>query len=230
MPPNPPASDPARKEHWNEQGFPVRAFVAVTIPPRLIEALKRVQDQLRATVRGELVRWTKPEQLHLTLKFLGNVPANRLEELKAALSRACEGHPPFQLALEHLGCFPNVRNPRVIWVGIGGDRQALPRLHRSIDEATHGFGDHSEERAFQPHLTIGRVKAEPRRAMQVGAAIEQTPLGSLGEWKVDEVELMQSELLPEGAHYSKLAALALPSSVPRTACAARPLESDGRTG
>jgi 2'-5' RNA ligase len=197
----------------------VRAFVAVAIPQRLIEALNEVQDQLRPKVRAELIRWTKPDQLHLTLKFLGNVPGNRLEELKAALNRACEGQQPFQIALEHLGCFPTARNPRVIWVGIGGERETLPRLQRSIDEATRGFGDHSEPRAFQPHLTIGRVKAEPRRAMEVGAAVEQTPLGRLGEWKVGEVELMQSQLLPEGARYSKLAALALPSSVPRTAAA-----------
>jgi RNA 2',3'-cyclic 3'-phosphodiesterase len=190
----------------------VRAFVAVAIPPPLVEALRAVQRQLQSKARADLVRWTKPEQLHLTLKFLGNVPANRLEALEAALNRACQDQRPFPLALEHLGCFPNLRNPRVIWVGIGVQGEALPGLHRRIEEAARDFGDHSEERAFQPHLTIGRVKTEPRRAMQVGAAIEQTPLGSLGEWEVGEVELMQSELLPEGARYSKLAAFALASS------------------
>jgi len=163
-----------------------------------------------------LVRWSRPEQLHLTLKFLGDVAADRVTGLKVALGNACEGHAQFQLALENVGCFPNLRNPRVIWIGVSGDVDKLQELRRRVDAQTRDFGEHSEGRDFQPHLTIGRVKAEPRRAKAVGDAVEQTRVGTLGEWTVCEVELIQSELLPQGACYTQLSAVRLGQSVPTT--------------
>ncbi len=187
----------------------VRAFVAVAVPRALLDGLRDIQRRIQSVVREDLVRWSKPEQVHLTLKFLGDVPADRLDELKAALNRACEGQEPFQLVLEGIGCFPNPRNPRVVWVGLRGDQERLLRLQRRIAEQTRGFGDHIETRAFQPHLTIGRLKAEPRRAKQVGEAVEQTRVDRLGDWTVSDVELMQSELSPAGARYTKLATVEL---------------------
>jgi RNA 2',3'-cyclic 3'-phosphodiesterase len=190
---------------------PARAFVAVPLPQILIERLKQIQQQLQSGAGGAAVRWTKPAQLHVTLEFLGNVAGDALNDLKSALRNACKDQAPFRLALEKPGCFPNTRNPRVIWVGVGGELEPLQKLQTQIDRETRTFGDHTEEHAFQPHLTIGRVNARAIQAKQVGRAIEQASVGRVGAWTVSEIELMQSRLSPQGAQYTTLATLALSS-------------------
>jgi len=184
---------------------PVRAFVAVVVPPMLIGRLKQLQQQLGAEVGGDAVRWTKPDQLHLTLKFLGNVRGDGVNDLKSALTRACAGRAAFQLTMEGLGCFPNARIPRVVWLGINGELEPLRKLQMEIDLQTQGFGDHAEERAFQPHLTIGRVNVQGKDAGRVGEAVERAAASRPGAWLVQEVELIQSKLAREGASYSTLA-------------------------
>lgn len=190
----------------NPPGAPelVRAFVAVAIPQTLVERLKQIQRQLAADVGGDAVRWTKPEQLHLTLKFLGTVRGEGVNDLKSAVTRACEGRAPFRLTLEGLGCFPNTRTPRVVWLGINGELENLRKLQMEIDRQTQAFGDHTEERPFQPHLTIGRVKVQGKEARRVGEAVEHTTVSGPGAWMVQEVGLIQSELAREGARYSTL--------------------------
>lgn len=158
---------------------------------------------------ANLVRWGKSNQLHVTLKFFGDVPVSRLEELNGELKRVCAAHRPFLLVLEQLGCFPNVRSPRVIWMGLAGDLEKLASLQRAIEKDLRGFGDHLEERDSHPHLTLGRVRAETGRTAQVGAAIERAEVGRLGEWMVNEIDLLQSELLPDGARYTRLATFEL---------------------
>lgn len=193
---------------------PVRAFVAIALPQILVERLKQIQQQLQSGAGGDAVLWTKPAQLHVTLKFLGNVAGDALKNLKYALRHACKGQAPFRLALENPGCFPNTRNPRVIWVGISGELEPLQKLQTQIDREMQAFGDHTEEHAFQPHLTIGRVKAGAIQAKRVGRAIEQAPFGRVGAWTVSEIDLMQSRLSPQGAQYTTLATLALSSPLP----------------
>lgn len=184
---------------------PVRAFIAIALPQMLVEQLKRLQQQLGADVGGDTVHWTKPDQLHLTLKFFGNVRGDGVSDLKSALTRACAGQETFQLTLEGLGCFPNARIPRVVWVGINGELEPLRKLHMEIDRQTQGFGDHTEQRGFQPHLTIGRVKVQGKDARRVGEAVERAAVSRPGAWMVREVELIQSKLAREGATYSTLA-------------------------
>ncbi|HKS37867.1 MAG TPA: RNA 2',3'-cyclic phosphodiesterase [Verrucomicrobiae bacterium] len=184
---------------------PVRAFIAIAVPQMLVEQLKQLQRQLEADVGGDAVRWTKPDQLHLTLKFLGNVRGDGVNDLKSALTRACAGRAPFQLTLEGLGCFPNTRTPRVVWVGITGELKPLEKLQMEIDRQTQTFGDHTEERPFQPHLTIGRVKVQGKDARRLGEAVERTTVFRPGAWLIREVELIQSKLAREGANYSTLA-------------------------
>lgn len=183
---------------------PVRAFVAIALPQILVERLKQIQQQLQSGAGGDAVLWTKPAQLHVTLKFLGNVAGDALKNLKSALRHACKGQAPFRLALENPGCFPNTRNPRVIWVGISGELEPLQKLQTQIDREMQAFGDHTEEHAFQPHLTIGRVKVQGKEARKIGEAIERATVSSPGGWRVHNVELMQSEIGREGARYSIL--------------------------
>jgi 2'-5' RNA ligase len=187
----------------------IRAFVAIAIDAVLIAELKNVQQELRVKLPGELASWTKPEQIHLTLKFFGSVAKTDLPEVTEALHRACAGQPAFQLGLAGLGYFPTAKNPRVIWVGINGQLDSLLRLQANIEKELRGYGGHSEEQAFRPHLTIARVKAFGREGRRVGEIVEQTKVTSPGSWTVREVELMESRLEPYGARYSQLAAVPL---------------------
>ena len=185
----------------------VRAFIAIAVEPELAADVKKVQQRLNSP--GGVVRWINPEHLHLTLHFLGNVAAGQLHALASALRRACARTAPFHLALEGAGCFPNTKSPRVVWIGIRGDLEPLRKLQEQIAQETKNFGDHGDERAFQPHLTIGRVKASGSEGRKAGHAIELVTVPKLGDWTVHHVLLVQSELSPDGARYATLAAVAL---------------------
>ena len=187
----------------------VRAFIAIALEPGLIAELKKVQQELQARLPDDSVRWTRPEQLHLTLKFFGHVAAQRLNDLTAALNRACAGIGSFQLVLKNVGCFPHTKKPRVLWTGIGGELESLRKLQERIEQETGNFGDLKEERLFQPHLTIGRIKAFGIDARRAGEVVERTHVSKLGVWTVREIKLMQSELAPQGARYSTLATVRL---------------------
>src|SRR2546425_3884297 len=165
----------------------IRAFIALALDPVLGAEIKKVQQHLNPP--GGSVRWINPEQLHLTLQFLGNVATDRLDELTAALRRACASTAPLQLALEGVGCFPNTRNPRVVWIGIQGDLEPLRKLQEQIGQETKNFRDHADQRAFQPHLTIGRVKASGFEGRKTGQAIEHVTVPRLGDWIVHTVLL-----------------------------------------
>src|SRR2546430_2441511 len=137
----------------------IRAFIAIALEPGSIAGLQKFQQELQAKLLGNPVRWVKPQQIHLTLRFLGHVPKDSLDDLAAVLNRAGAGVAPLRLVLEGAGCFPNRDSPRVVWVGIQGDLDSLRRLQAQIEQEAQTFGDHTEERVFQPHLTIGRVTA-----------------------------------------------------------------------
>ncbi|PYK62885.1 MAG: RNA 2',3'-cyclic phosphodiesterase [Verrucomicrobia bacterium] len=190
----------------------VRAFIAIALEPGLVAELKKVQQELQARLPDDSVRWTQPEQLHLTLTFFGNVARENLENLTAALDRACAGIASFQLALENVGCFPHTKKPRVLWTGIGGELESLRKLQERIEQETGNFGDHKEERLFQPHLTIGRIKAFGIDTPRVGEVVERTHFSKLGGWTVRQIDLMQSELAPQGARHTTLAAITLAHS------------------
>jgi len=143
----------------------IRAFIALAPERGLIAELQNVQRQLQTRLPVGIIRWAMPEQLHLTLKFLGGVPGERLAGLAAALDRAGAGIAPFQLALEGVGCFPHAKNPRVVWVGIQGELHSLRKLQAQIEHETQPCGDHTEERPFRPHLTsVASRPLEKRRA------------------------------------------------------------------
>lgn len=185
----------------------VRLFIAIAPETALAAEIGKVQRRLN--VPGGVVRWIKPEQLHLTLRFLGNVAAGQVEDVAAAVRRACAPATAFQLALEGAGCFPDAKRPRVIWLGIKGELEALGKVQSQIARETNNLGDHSGDRDFQPHLTIGRVKASGLKSRQVGEAVERNAVPKIGEWIVHDVLLVQSELSPAGPSYDTLATVAL---------------------
>ncbi|MBM3834377.1 MAG: RNA 2',3'-cyclic phosphodiesterase [Verrucomicrobia bacterium] len=181
----------------------VRAFVSISPEAELIAELRKLQETVAPDCERRLVKWTRPDQIHLTLRFLGNVRAEQVNPLSEALRRACEPFQPFEIRVDQIGCFPSPRRPSVIWVGIAGDLNQLQKLQEAVQHATEPFARHSENRAFHPHLTIGRVKA---RGGDWGSGdwIRQAQVTSNGKWSVTEVKLMQSKLGPEGSTYTAL--------------------------
>ena len=201
----------------NEVGMAeeIRTFIAVELQEEQKRALRQVQETLRAERAGRYVRWVAPEAVHLTLKFLGGVDADKMPGLQNALTHACADVPPFALTLRGVGAFPNTRRPNVVWVGVGGESGTITRLAEQIDGACASLGFSPETRPFSPHLTIGRVKRDVRPVDQqfVGEMVANNPMGDLGECRVERVSIMQSDLRPTGSVYTRLYAIELATGI-----------------
>ena len=189
---------------------PVRAFIAIELPEPVRAALARLQDGLKAS-RTTSVKWVDPEGVHLTIKFLGNIDAGEIPELSKVLREAVKGTVPFRLKLENAGAFPNIRAPRVVWVGVGGETEHLLTLHKKVEQALAPLGFAPENRAFSPHLTLGRVRegAQANELRRLGEGIAASKAEGESFFDVDSLNLMRSQLTREGAIYSCLASFKL---------------------
>ena len=180
----------------------LRAFIAIDLPPAVKAALADVAATLdgrvpRGAVGTAAVRWVRPEQMHLTLRFLGDTPADRLPPLFVTLDGLTAGRAPFALHLNEVGCFPNMRRPRVVWVGLGGEEEKLVALVGGLEAALRPLGWPPEDKAFRAHLTLGRVKDE-RTVQGIDWSAAVPPL----EGPVTAVHLVESQLRPEGSVYT----------------------------
>jgi RNA 2',3'-cyclic 3'-phosphodiesterase len=180
----------------------LRTFVAVEIPGDLLKALETVQSELRR--RGMRARWTRPESMHLTLKFLGNIPADHVAGVTDALQSAAAGHAAFRLTAAGIGVFPGVRRPRVVWAGLSGATAALARLQRELDDSLAAVGFAREERGFHGHLTLGRF-AEGVDGGLIAEGVAFYASATFGDFEVCELVLFQSDLQPRGPVYRALA-------------------------
>jgi 2'-5' RNA ligase len=155
------------------------------------------------------IRWVAPENVHLTLQFLGAVPEPRVADVSAALAGAAEAvRGPIALEVRGAGGFPNARRPRVIWLGIEGDLAALGALVEDLGRRLAPLGFPPEARAFSPHLTLGRAR-DARGGPGLGGAIASVAGGEAIRWRVAEVALVESHLSPRGARYVSIACTAL---------------------
>jgi 2'-5' RNA ligase len=189
----------------------LRLFIALELPPQVLEALEATQRDLRAQVPERAARWVRPGGIHLTLKFLGDVPAERVDAVETAIRRAVKGHSPFELRAEGLGVFPNPQKARVLWVGVEGELEALGRLRASVEDHVAPLGYPTESRSFSAHLTLARASRNASRAEQeaLGGLVAGSDVRTLAVWQVGEVSLMRSQLKPGGAVYTRLAEAAL---------------------
>ncbi len=177
----------------------MRLFVAIPIPEDLARSLAEARRSLEQRLPG--ARWVEPQNLHLTLKFLGEVAEERAVRAAEALRRALQNAPAFRLELAGLGAFPSEKAPRVIWAGVGAGRPELEALADGVRGALAAFGGGEDDKPFQPHLTLGRWKAPPERGVPPWRPAG-TPL--FGDCRVDRVCLMQSRLFPDGPAYRVL--------------------------
>lgn len=182
----------------------IRSFIAVPLPEEVRRAVGMTIEELRGF--GADVGWVRPENLHLTLRFLGEQGERELDRVREALAEATAEASPFTVSLQGLGAFPLRGTPRVIWVGVAEGADQLSALQAAVEAALAQRGFRPEERAFHPHLTIGRVRGT-RGIQALAGALRDEQL--FGEAEVAVVHLMCSDLHPGGARYSVLGGFAL---------------------
>jgi 2'-5' RNA ligase len=191
----------------------IRLFVAIFPPAEVAQRLTEAARALAGGLSPRAMAWTRPEQIHLTLNFLGNVEQGRLEGFQRAVEAACGRGGPIHLRARGLGCFPGPARARVIWAGLGGDATAVKGLKAKLDESLARLGYVQDTRAFHPHLTIGRVKllsGGDRRHLT--ATLPKWRETDFGAWTAERVDLMQSVISPAGAEYALVQSFPLPSA------------------
>jgi 2'-5' RNA ligase len=186
----------------------MRCFVAVDIPPDVRARVTALVQRIRQAAPRADVRWSGTESLHVTLKFLGEVPDGRVPEVEHALAPVAASHGPLSLVAAGAGGFPSASRPRVIYVGILGHVDRLARLAAAVDGALEALGFPGERRAFRGHLTVGRVRS-PRGADGLAVALRAAAGVAAGAWMADELVLYRSRLHPTGAVHDAVARLAL---------------------
>jgi 2'-5' RNA ligase len=184
----------------------LRTFIAVELDEPLRLALGRVQAKFKRQIDPRTVKWVAPDGIHLTLKFLGDTPIDKMAAIAAGLRAACADFAPFDFTVEGRGCFPNFRKPRVLWVAVRETGQTLARLQAAIERYIAPLGFPTEERGFSPHLTLGRVArgASSGEEAEIGQAVERTVVELIGGQRVTAVSLIKSDLRPTGAVYTTL--------------------------
>jgi len=180
-----------------------RSFIAIPVSDEGIQALEETVRGLEPEI-GRHVRWVRPEGIHLTLKFMGDIQVKTAEDILEALPRVTAGFSAFDLAITGLGVFPNQRRPRVLWAGLNGDLEALAALQQAVDDAVGRLGLPKEQRPFSPHLTLGRVRREVNdgQVRKIGSVMSSAEPPAAVAWAADTVNLMRTELDPAGSrHY-----------------------------
>jgi 2'-5' RNA ligase len=179
----------------------IRAFIAIDMPDDVTAALNGLQQELKSM--RLTVRWVRPENIHLTLKFLGDIKPADIETIAGAMADAVEDWPPFMLTLSGIGFFPGVNRPRVIWVGLGGETRHLTDLQSYLADRLAAVGFPREKRSYQAHLTLGRIR-QAKRSDQFKPVLQQFSDWSDEEFTADRISLLRSDLKPSGAVYTVL--------------------------
>ena len=185
----------------------MRTFIAVELNEEIRKKIEEAESLLKKT--ETLVSWVKPGNVHVTLKFLGEVPEKQLENVYSGTQIALSGMRSFNMSLKNLGCFPDLKKPRVVWVGVDKGKVELSQMQRRIEEELYKLGFPKEDRKFSPHLTIGRAKS-PKNMEKLVELIEKTDFKT-EEVTVTEVVVMKSQLHRLGAIYTPMKKINLSS-------------------
>jgi 2'-5' RNA ligase len=180
----------------------IRSFLAFELPEEIKAIVTRVSGEIRKSSLE--VRWVRPEFIHLTVVFMGDIESEQIAPIGESVSAVCSQHSPFTISLKPMGCFPNTRNPRVIWLGIEGDLERMSRFRDDLQHALSPFGIKEEERAFRPHLTLGRFKKPSKRQTELDQLLAKYKELSSPARTLSELVLFRSDLKPGGAVYTKM--------------------------
>jgi 2'-5' RNA ligase len=190
-----------------------RLFVALATPNAVKSEIEKAQNELRRALPDGSVRWTRPDHFHLTLRFLGNVAVDHIKALGDKLRLTCRDFTPIKVRAERVGFFPERGFPRVIWVSVRDEHRQLIPLHRAIQTSTIEFTSEPAEKEFAGHITLGRAKKIRRREAETLAGFAtKMRQRSFGEWTATNIELLRSELLPDGAHHTVVTTIPLAGS------------------
>jgi 2'-5' RNA ligase len=179
----------------------IRSFIAIEVPHAVKSRIEELVRDLRGT--GADVKWVRPEGIHLTLKFLGSIQPEDSERIAQAITPVGDGWAPFEVRVQGMGCFPNPRNPRVVWLGVDRGKDSLLSLQQNVEKKMAELSFPPEGRPFFPHLTLGRVQSL-RGKGNLSQAAESYKTVEVGIFQAREVILFRSELKPSGAVYTKL--------------------------
>jgi 2'-5' RNA ligase len=179
----------------------IRSFLAIETPRTILKKIEEVQEDLKLS-RAD-VRWVNPEKIHLTLKFFGNIDELKIDPIVKSIEGPMRITSPLSLKVRGVGAFPHLKDPRVIWVGLVDGNELLASFQKQLEEELEKIGFEREERAFHPHLTLGRMKSSKGRAELVGR-MERYKEEEFGDFKVERTVLFQSELKPTGPIYTPL--------------------------
>ena len=198
------------EEKFVSDANPYRLFIALALPPAVKAELGRVQHELRELLPPHSASWTKLDNLHLTLRFLGDVDPGRVPELEQSFRAAATGIGGLDLLCERLGCFPDLRFPRVVWAWVHDVEEKLTALAQQVNEAVAPFAERTAENSFIGHITLARPKQIKRPdAERLAEFVTGAVTRRFGQWRASEVELIRSELLPAGSRYTTLARASL---------------------
>jgi 2'-5' RNA ligase len=181
----------------------IRAFLAIEPPEDILQAMSRLQEKLKREISGR-ISWTKPQGQHLTLKFFGDITAEDIKNICAAVENRIVSGSSLNLKIEKMGVFPDARRPQVLWCGVTGDVEKLSVLQKQLDSDFASIGFPKEDRPFRAHLTLGRIK-ESRGLSGISEALTKHNAFAAGEFGCKELILFQSRLLQQGSVYTKLA-------------------------
>ena len=184
----------------------IRTFIAIEIPQDVISDIDEIQQALKSYRFS--IKWVRPESIHLTLKFLGNIDPAAVESINRVLKTTVDSFKPFSIQAKGLGVFPGVKRPRVIWMGIVGQKDRLAGLQRNLDKNLNDIGFARDKRPFKGHLTLGRAKGRID-ARRIGSVLTEYSNFEAQPFTVGSLILYKSELLPTGAVYTKLLEIAL---------------------
>jgi 2'-5' RNA ligase len=183
----------------------IRSFIALELPGDVKETVALIIKRLRPA-QHRYVKWVSPEGTHMTIKFLGNIYSSQIPQITGIMKTAAGKVPPLNLRLGGLGMFPNEQRPRVIWVALEGNTEPLATMQREIEQALAPMGFAPENRAFTPHLTLGRVRdnASPDERREIGSVVKEKKIDYEASFTLRELSLMKSTLTPTGAIYNRL--------------------------
>jgi 2'-5' RNA ligase len=185
----------------------IRSFLAFELPPQIRHVLSDVFEKLKKTSLD--ARWVRPEGIHLTVIFMGDTREEDISPISEFTGGVCSRYGPFTMALNGMGCFPNSRNPRVLWLGVEGTLERMSRFRDEMQRGLTPFGIQQEKRDFRPHLTLGRFKKPPKKASDLEKLLSENRGLTSPACSLNELILFKSDLRPGGAVYTKMRSWAL---------------------